>query len=94
MARSSGRYIAANGDTLSFLLSKDRFTTINVPGSLFIQATGINDQGEIVGLHQDANGFHGFVLAEESFTSFDAPREPWFRYFLGDQRSEPDRGGL
>ena len=48
------------GDNI--LLSDGRFTTIDVPGSVFTQATGINNAGQIVGWYQDASfAYHGFL---------------------------------
>jgi len=44
-------------------LDRDNFSTIDFPGSLCTGATGINDQGQIVGYYVDNGGqFHGFFL--------------------------------
>ena len=51
-----------------------KFNTIDVPGAVFTQPTGIDDTGRVVGLYLDA-GFkaHGFLLAGGTFTTIDAP---------------------
>lgn len=52
------------------------FTTIDVPfvGACCTQAFGINDDGEIVGSYQDANGAtHGFLDVRSNFTTVDVP---------------------
>ena len=52
----------------SFLLSKGRFTVIDVPAAFGIQtdASGINPQGDIVGTYSDGSGrTHGFLLSRE-----------------------------
>ena len=48
------------------------FTTIDVPGCT--SASGINDDGHIVGAYDDAPGHrHGFLLAAGIFTTIDVP---------------------
>ncbi len=37
------------------------FTPLDVPGERFIQASGINDAGQMVGIFEDATGGHGFL---------------------------------
>jgi uncharacterized membrane protein len=50
------------------------FSTIDVPGSSFTSATGINPQGHIVGQYDDAAGRRlGFLLAHRAFTTIDYP---------------------
>jgi probable HAF family extracellular repeat protein len=59
---NAGEIVGSEGFGGSFLLSGGRLTTINVPGSEFTDAVGINDLGEIVGYYQDASGaYHGFL---------------------------------
>ena len=42
-----------------------KFTTIDVPGSLFTAANGINARGDIVGDYIDSDGNeHGFLLSK------------------------------
>ena len=53
--------------------ASDGFTVIDVPGSVGTEARGINDPGQIVGDYQDANGLHGFLLSDSTFTLIDAP---------------------
>lgn len=52
------------------------FTTIDVPGGRLIQASGINDGGQIVGRYDDpigSNTGHGFLDSDGSFTPIDVP---------------------
>ena len=50
------------------------FTTIDVPGSTFTIAYGINASGEIVGQYRDAGGVtHGFLLSGGVYTTLDVP---------------------
>jgi uncharacterized membrane protein len=44
-----------------FLFDQGRFTTIDVPGAVATELTGINGAGHIVGFFNDAGGQHGFV---------------------------------
>jgi hypothetical protein len=37
------------------------FTTLDVPGSTFTEAWGINDSGQIVGSYEEIGGWHGFL---------------------------------
>jgi hypothetical protein len=53
----------ASLDAHGFLLSRGVFSSIDVPGAILTNAFGINERGEIVGVYEDAAGFHGFVLA-------------------------------
>jgi hypothetical protein len=54
--------------------ASDGFTVIDLPGSTFTEARGINDRGEIVGDY-DA-GRHGFLLSDGTFTTIDSPACP------------------
>jgi uncharacterized membrane protein len=47
------------------------FVPIDVPGVNDTTAMGINDAGDIVGTVLDAGGFHGFLLSEGVYTTFD-----------------------
>jgi uncharacterized membrane protein len=50
------------------------FTTIEYPGAVETQVFGISNSGEVVGQHLDGSGtYHGFVLANGTFESFDIP---------------------
>src|SRR6202011_3186735 len=53
---------------VGFLLSHDTFTKINVPGSTFTAAQGINPQGEKVGVSKS-----GFLLSKGKFANIDVP---------------------
>jgi probable HAF family extracellular repeat protein len=60
--------------SVGFLKDDASFTTINVPGALFTQPSGINDAGQIVGLFGDATSRdHGFLKDGAIFTTFDVP---------------------
>ena len=46
------------------------YTTINVPGSTFTSAYGINNSGQIVGAYTDSTGAgHGFLDTDGTFTT-------------------------
>lgn len=50
------------------------FVPIEVPGAMFTAARGITSDGRIVGFYGDASGRqHGFLLADGTFTTIDAP---------------------
>jgi hypothetical protein len=44
-----------------FLLNQSSYTTLDVAGSRFTEAYGINASGQIVGRYYDAGGQHGFL---------------------------------
>jgi probable HAF family extracellular repeat protein len=44
------------------------FTTIDVPGSAYTVASGINDAGQVVGYYNS----HGFLLSNGTYTTLDA----------------------
>jgi len=57
-------------------LDEGTFTTIDVPGALFTSASGINNDGQVVGFYitDDEEGeSHGFLLDEGTFTTIDVP---------------------
>ena len=55
-------------------LSTFSFTPIDVPGSAYTDASGINDRGQIVGWFEDSMGNgHGFLDTAGSFTPIDVP---------------------
>ena len=56
-----------------FLYSDGASTTINVPGSYYTEAFGINSNGQIVGNFRNSTGVHGFFYSDGSFTQLDAP---------------------
>ena len=49
-----------------------------LPGAAGTSLTGINDRGEILGVHADSTtrAVHGFLLKRGRFKSFDAPGAP------------------
>ena len=49
------------------------YTTIDVPGSSYTQAFGINDSAQIVGEYVAGGIFHGFLLSGGIFTTIDVP---------------------
>lgn len=61
-----------NGEDISFVYSKGKFTPVAFPKSFGTQATGINDKGEVVGLYIDSAGLtHGFKKVGTKYTSID-----------------------
>ena len=71
-----GFYQPDAGLTTSFGYLDDggTITTIDPFDSVFTQALGINDLGEIVGFYTDAAGNqHGYIDNDGVFTSFDPP---------------------
>ncbi len=74
-------YTDANNINHSFLLSNGSYTTLDVPGSLFTQAHGINASGQIVGWYYDGNITHGFLLSEGSYTTLDVPGSSYTQGF-------------
>ena len=58
----------------SDLPQSTKFTQIDVPGSVFTVANGINPRGDIVGAYVDSSGrLHGFLLSKARFTTIDPP---------------------
>jgi probable HAF family extracellular repeat protein len=56
------------------LSAQQKFTSIDVPGATFTDASGINPRGDIVGLYFDTSGNrHGFLLSNGTFTTIDVP---------------------
>ena len=64
-----GYYYDATNQLRSFLYTNGIFITIDAPGHR-IQATGINDQGQIVGVYDQG---HGFLYSNGMFMVFDFP---------------------
>ncbi len=57
-----------------FILEDGVYSTFDYPNSIGTHPTGINDDGDIVGLWKDANNvLHGFLLKDGSFSSIDVP---------------------
>ena len=59
----------------SFLYAGGTLTAIDVPGSSYTAAFGLNDKGQVVGFYDDITTYklRGFVYADGAFTTFDAP---------------------
>ena len=51
----------------------ETYEAIDCPDSFFTEARSINDRGDIVGICEDANGAHGFLLRRGVFTLIDHP---------------------
>jgi len=57
-----------------YVLREGNFMPFDVPGASLTNAWDINAQGEIVGVHLDANGkFHGFLRNGARYFSIDYP---------------------
>jgi probable HAF family extracellular repeat protein len=70
----AGIATAATADFRGFLDVGGTFTTIDVPGATYTQASGINNAGQIVGGFFDSNGIsHGFLKVGGTFRTIDAP---------------------
>lgn len=55
-------------------LAQGTYANIDVPGSAFTYAWGINTAGEIVGTYDDRSGaLHGFLLSGGTYTTIDYP---------------------
>jgi uncharacterized membrane protein len=68
-----GEYYASNG-THGFLLTAGHITTIDYAGLAYTGATGISNNGEIVGLGSDTAGnFMGFLLTNGKFSPVSFP---------------------
>jgi probable HAF family extracellular repeat protein len=56
----------------AFILQGDNLNILSYPGSTFTQALGENNEGQVVGTYNDANGTaHGFVYDHGTFRSVD-----------------------
>jgi probable HAF family extracellular repeat protein len=65
--------IADAGNSHGFLLDQGSYTTLNVPGSRYTVAHGINDSGQIVGYYWDGNIEHGFLFDRGNYTTLAVP---------------------
>ena len=70
-----GQCTATDGNTYGFLLSRGVYSRIQVPGSSFTGAHGINNAGQIVGEWAAAGEteVQGFLLSNGSYTRLRAP---------------------
>jgi len=56
-----------------FLYDGRTFSTIDVPGASYTEATGINDAGQIVGFFVDSKGVHGFLDVKGTLSTIAFP---------------------
>ena len=52
---------------------KGRCTILDFPGANVSEATGVNNDGQVVGDYSDAKGFHGFFWDAGLFRTIDVP---------------------
>jgi hypothetical protein len=73
-----GNCVSQSNTSLVFTWSKGKYTYYTPPSNmLYVQATGINKAGVIVGWYNDSNGLdHGFMLDAGVFTTVDNPSGP------------------
>jgi uncharacterized membrane protein len=45
---------------------------LDVPGAIYTLASGINNQGTVVGSYLDASGNHGYIWSKGKFVTVDA----------------------
>lgn len=70
-----GQYTSADGKIHGYLLSGDRFTSIDFPDACATAGRGITAAGDIVGNYilVDGQTPHGYLLSQGNFTSIDFP---------------------
>ena len=62
------------GTVHGFVWERGRFTSFDVPGSIYTQAFGINNRGQITGGYYDATGTqHAFLQDQGRSQTLDAP---------------------
>jgi hypothetical protein len=60
--------------TIATVALADTYSTIDFPGAISTDVSGINSSGDIVGTYTDANDVaHGFRLDRGAFTVIDYP---------------------
>ena len=62
-----------NGVTHGFVLADGTYTTIDVPGASYTNATGVNASGQIVGRYTLDGVTHGYLLSGGQIASYDFP---------------------
>src|SRR5689334_5293645 len=72
-----GSYYGAAYIHHGFLLDQGGYTTLDVPGSNYTRASGINDSGQIVGYYFAGTESHGFLLDPGGYTPLDVPGAIW-----------------
>ena len=69
----SGFFLMGANST-GYLLVGNTLTQLNVPGSSFTQALGLNNTGDVVGFYNDSmGGSHGFLWDGSTFMTIDDP---------------------
>ena len=62
------------GTVHGFVWERGRFTSFDVPGSLYTQASGVNNRGQITGGYYDASGRQlGFLRDGHRYRTLDTP---------------------
>jgi probable HAF family extracellular repeat protein len=72
------------------------YTTLNDPQALAgsTTANGINNSGEIVGIYQDASGYHGFLYSGGKYTALNVPlAATTYAYGINDKGQIVGLGG-
>jgi probable HAF family extracellular repeat protein len=60
-----------------FLYSNGSYSTISIPGATYVDPTGINNLGEIVGYYKDSSGNdNGFIDLGGKIQTYDVPGAP------------------
>ena len=85
-----GTYRDAKNIGHGFVWTKGVFTTLDVPDAFLTSATGINDNGDIVGVYIDDEDFnlHGFVLSKGVYTTLDVPGALWTDVYSINSKGE------
>lgn len=74
-----GTYYDYDVDTWrGLLIDKNSFSTIDVPGSNWTFASGINDNGVVVGYYSDSIRSYGFLFIDDTFSTIDLPGSTYF----------------
>ena len=68
-----GEFEDAPFEVHGFLLSRDRFLTLNVPNASKTSPRAINDFDQVVGVFTSASGEQGFLWQEGHFTTISIP---------------------
>jgi hypothetical protein len=73
----AGWCIGTSGTEIGFTWANGKFVDVNVPNALGTEPTGINDNGDVVGLYIDSAGAeHGFLKKSGGkFQTIDVPGE-------------------
>jgi hypothetical protein len=69
-----GWCLNTSNQDVSFTFSHGKFSKVTIKGALAVEASGINDSGDISGTYVDsASNQHGFLLKGTTLTTLDAP---------------------